>query len=123
MPYYFSLITLPMSITIVVMISMNCNCSCLEWWIQSSCEFHLCSQVNTERALWPQSSCPCHPPILIQGYHWLITHIEGLILANVQGGLNVWKRFGTFTQVRRKTTGKGSWKFNFKVIVQTLKTK
>ena len=63
MRYDFSLIALPISITIVVMILMNCNCSYLEWWIQSSCEFHLCSQINTERALWTEQLPvpPYHP--------------------------------------------------------------
>jgi len=32
----------------------------------------------------------------MQYYHWLGMHIEELILADVQGGLNVRKRFWTY---------------------------
>jgi hypothetical protein len=43
----------------------------------------------------------------MQGYHWLVMHIEGLILANFQGGLNVWKRFGTFPQGQAQNNRQG----------------
>ena len=73
---YFSLVTLPITIIIVVTMFMNFTYPFLEWSILSPCEFHLCSQVSIERILWQQSSCPCHPLILLCEVTVNIKHLK-----------------------------------------------